>query len=163
MATLGTDLSKFNPADFPNTADFKFGIVKAQWNGEITDALYDGALDTFIATGTKSENIISLEVPGAFELVYGAKVLCQQKNLDAILVIGNVIQGETKHFDYVCEGVSQGVKDLNVLFNTPVIFCVLTDNTIEQSRARSGGTHGNKGVECACAAIEMAVVKRQYH
>ncbi len=162
MATLGNNLSEFNPADFPNTADFKFGIVKAQWNPEITDSLYNGALETLMATGCKKENITSLEVPGTFELVYAAKLLCQQKNLDAVMVIGNVIQGETKHFDYVCEAVSQGTKDLNVLFDTPVIFCVLTDNTMEQSRARSGGVHGNKGIECACAAINMAVIKRQY-
>lgn len=162
MATEGINLSEFNPADFPNMADYKFGIVKANWNGEITNSLYQGALNTFLASGTKEENIKSIEVPGAFELVYGAKLLCQQKNLDAILVIGNVIQGETKHFDYVCEGVSQGVKDLNVLFDTPVIFCVLTDNTIEQSRARSGGIHGNKGVECAVAAIEMALLQRNH-
>lgn len=162
MATLGNNLSEFNPTEYPNTADFKFGIVKAQWNPEITNSLYSGALNTLLATGCKEENICSIEVPGTFELIYAAKLLCQQNDLDAIMVIGNVIQGETKHFDYVCEGVSQGVKDLNVLFDTPVIFCVLTDNTMEQSRARSGGVHGNKGIECACAAIDMAVLKRKY-
>lgn len=162
MATQGIDLSDFDPSDFPNTQDFKFGIVKAKWNSEITNSLYDGAMASFLATGTLAENIISIEVPGAFELVYGAKLLCKNKDLDAVVVIGNVIQGETKHFDYVCEAVSQGIKDLNVHQDIPVIFCVLTDNNMEQSKARSGGKHGNKGIECASAALEMAILRREF-
>ena len=105
--------------------------------------------------GASQGNIKRIDVPGSFELIYGAKTLVQQE-FDAVIVIGCVIQGETKHFDFVCEGVTQGVKDLNILYNTPVIFCVLTDNTKQQSIDRSGGKHGNKGTEAAIAAIKMA-------
>lgn len=163
MATEGVDLSAFSKEDLPDTSSMSFGLVVAEWNSEITDALYQGAYEALIKTGTKSENIIKVDVPGTYELVYGAKLLCEKSNLDAIVVIGNVIQGETRHFDFVCEGVTQGVKDLNIKYDTPVIFCVLTDNNIEQSRDRSGGKHGNKGIECAVAAIKMAQLRKDFH
>jgi 6,7-dimethyl-8-ribityllumazine synthase len=105
--------------------------------------------------------IIRWNVPGSFELVYGAKKMLQTQNVDAVIVIGCVIQGQTKHFDFVCEGVTQGVKDLNVQTDVPVIFCVLTDNTMQQSIDRSGGIHGNKGTEAAIAAIKMAYIRQQ--
>lgn len=162
MATVGVDLSAFNPKELPNTSKMRFGLVVAEWNNEITDALYMGAYETLLTTGTSKENIIKVDVPGTFELVYGAKLLCEKKDFDAIVVIGTVIQGETRHFDFVCEGVTQGVKDLNINFNTPVLFCVLTDNNIQQSRDRSGGAHGNKGIECAVAAIKMAALKQKF-
>lgn len=163
MATAGVDLSAFNKEELPDTSGMRFGIVVAEWNEEITEALYQGAFDTFIATGTPERQITRINVPGTFELVYGAKQLCEKDIFDAVVVIGNVIQGETRHFDFVCEGVTQGVVDLNVRYDTPVIFCVLTDNNIEQSRARSGGEHGNKGVECAVAAVKMAALRRVVH
>ena len=159
MATAGVDLSAFNKEELPDTSGMRFGIVVAEWNEEITEALYQGAFDTLIATGTPERQITRINVPGTFELVFGAKLLCEKDIFDAVIVIGTVIQGETRHFDFVCEGVTQGVVDLNVRYDTPVIFCVLTDNNIEQSRARSGGKHGNKGVECAVAAVKMAALR----
>ncbi len=158
MAT--TDLSAYDKTSLPNAKKFRFGMVVSEWNEEITNALFEGALETLKANGALPENILKWEVPGSFELIYGAKKMVQTQNLDAVIAIGNVIKGETKHFDFVCDGVTQGVKDLNIQQETPVIFCVLTDDTREQSLARSGGVHGNKGVECAVAAIKMAVLKQ---
>ncbi len=158
MAT--TDLSAYDKTSLPNAKKFRFGMVVSEWNEEITNALFEGALETLKANGALPENILKWEVPGSFELIYGAKKMVQTQNLDAVIAIGNVIKGETKHFDFVCDGVTQGIKDLNIQQETPVIFCVLTDDTREQSMARSGGVHGNKGVECAVAAIKMAVLKQ---
>ena len=112
--------------------------------------------------GVSRDHILRWAVPGSFELVYGCqKMMSTHQDLDAIIAVGSVVEGETKHFDFVCSGVTQGIKDLNLLGITPVIFCVLTDHNMEQARARSGGQHGNKGVEAAIAAIEMAVLGRQ--
>ena len=157
MAT--TNLSVYDKATIPNAKSFRFGIVVSEWNPEITKNLHQGAIDTLIDCGATKENIISWDVPGSFELVYGCKKMIQAEQLDAIIAIGNVIQGETKHFDFVCEGVTQGIVDLNIKYDVPVIFCVLTDNTKQQSLDRSGGKHGNKGIECAVAALKMAALK----
>lgn len=158
MAT--TNLSSYDKATIPNASSFRFGIVVSEWNPEITKSMHQGAIDTLIDCGAKQENIVSWDVPGSFELVYGCKRMVETQSLDAIIAIGNVIQGETKHFDFVCEGVTQGIVDLNIKYNTPVIFCVLTDNTRQQSLDRSGGKLGNKGVECAVAAIKMAALRQ---
>lgn len=157
MAT--TNLSYYDKNTIPNAKSFRFGIVVSEWNPEITDSLHKGAIETLLDCGAIKENIISWKVPGSFELIYGCKKMIQTEKLDAIIAIGNVIQGETKHFDFVCEGVTQGVKDLNLMYDIPVIFCVLTDNTKQQSIERSGGKLGNKGIECAVAAIKMAAIK----
>ncbi len=157
MAT--TNLSYYDKNTIPNAKDFRFGIVVSEWNPDITRNLQQGAIDTLIDCGTDKENIISWDVPGSFELVYGCKKMIETQKLDAIIAIGNVIQGETKHFDFVCEGVTQGIIDLNVKYDVPVVFCVLTDNTRQQSIERSGGKLGNKGIECAVAAIKMAAIK----
>jgi len=157
MAT--TNLSYYDKATIPNANSFRFGIVVSEWNPEITQNLKKGAIETLLDCGATKENIISCDVPGSFELVYGCKKMIQSQKLDAIIAIGNVIQGETKHFDFVCEGVTQGIIDLNVKFDVPVIFCVLTDNTKQQSLDRSGGSLGNKGIECAVAAVKMAAIK----
>ncbi len=154
MAT--TNLSDYDKTTIPNAKNFRFGIVVSEWNPGITENLYIGAEQTLIDNGVKSENIIRWNVPGSFELIYGCKRMVETQNLDAVIAIGNIIQGETKHFDFVCEGVTQGIKDLNIKYDIPVVFCVLTDNTKQQSIERSGGKHGNKGVECAIAAIKMA-------
>tara|TARA_R110002073_G_scaffold139232_2_gene289355 strand:+ start:131182 stop:131655 length:474 start_codon:yes stop_codon:yes gene_type:complete len=155
MAT--TNLSSYDKTTIPNAKVLRFGIVVSEWNPEITENLFNGALQTLIENGALPENIIRQNVPGSFELIYGCKHLIQSnKLLDAVIAIGCVIQGETKHFDFVCEAVSQGIKDLNLQYDIPTIFCVLTDNTQQQSIDRSGGKHGNKGVECAIAAIKMA-------
>ncbi len=158
MATAGKNLSSYKKEDLKNTENLKIGIVVAEWNNNITDALFNGAFDTLVANGLSKENIICIKVPGSFELVYGAKYLIESHKLGAVIVIGSVIQGETKHFDFICNAVSQGVKDLNIKYNTPVIFGLLTDNTLQQALDRSGGKHGNKGVECAVAAIKMATL-----
>lgn len=159
MAT--TNLSLYDSESIPDASEFRFGIVVSEWNPEITQNLYEGALATFLKHGALAENITAIKVPGSFELVYGCKQLLSHDDLDAVIAIGNVIKGETEHFTFVCEGVTQGIKDLNVKFDTPTIFCVLTDHHKQQSLDRSGGKHGNKGIECAVAAIKMAALKNQ--
>ncbi|MBR9845730.1 MAG: 6,7-dimethyl-8-ribityllumazine synthase [Algicola sp.] len=155
MATANHNLSNYDKNTIPNAKDFRFGIVVSEWNDTITNGLFKGALDALLDCGARSENIIKWDVPGSFELIYGSKKMIAQ-NVDVVIAIGCIIQGETKHFDFVCEGVTQGIKDLNVTTDTPVIFCVLTDNNMQQSIDRSGGKHGNKGTEAAIAAIKMA-------
>ena len=157
MAT--TNLSYYDKASIPNANKFRFGIVVSEWNPDITENLYLGAVQALIENGATKENIIKWDVPGSFELIYGCKKMIETQKLDAIIAIGNVIQGETKHFDFVCDGVTQGIKDLNIKYDVPVIFCVLTDNTKQQSLERSGGKHGNKGIESAIAAIKMAALR----
>lgn len=159
MATANKNLSHYDKATIPNAKDFRFGIIVSEWNHSITEALFIGAWDALIDCGVSDSNIIRLNVPGSFELVYGCKKMQMQK-VDAVIAIGSVIQGETKHFDFICNGVTQGIKDLNIINDIPVIFCVLTDNTLEQAKARSGGKHGNKGAEAAIAAIKMANIRR---
>ncbi|MBU3822625.1 6,7-dimethyl-8-ribityllumazine synthase [Flavobacteriaceae bacterium XHP0103] len=159
MATENKNLSHYDKATIPNAKNFRFGIVVSEWNDTITEALYKGAYDALIDNGVDPNNIVRWDVPGSFELVYGCKKM-QEQMVNAIIAIGSVIQGETKHFDFVCEGVTQGIKDLNVLHETPIIFCVLTDDTMQQAIDRSGGKHGNKGTEAAIAAIKMAELRK---
>jgi len=154
MAT--TNLSHYDKSSIPNAKSLRFGIVVSEWNDTITSNLTKGAIETLLECGAEIENIITWDVPGSFELIFGCKKMLQTQKIDAVIAIGTVIQGETKHFDFVCDAVSQGIKDLNLQFDVPTIFCVLTDNTMQQSIDRSGGKHGNKGVECAVAAIKMA-------
>lgn len=158
MAT--TNLSHYDKTTIPNAKSFRFGIVVSEWNPEITRNLQNGAIETLIDCGALPSNIVSWDVPGSFELVYGCKKMIESSNVDAIIAIGNVIQGETKHFDFVCDGVTQGIVDLNIRYDIPVIFCVLTDNHRQQSIDRSGGKFGNKGIECAVAAIKMAALRQ---
>ncbi len=161
MATSTTNLSGYDKAAIPNAKNFRFGIVVSEWNSEITNAMFQGAFDAILDCGGIKENIVRWNVPGSFELVYGCKKITESFDmLDAVIAIGSVIQGETKHFDYVCQAVSQGIKDLNVQGDIPVIFCVLTDNTMQQAIDRSGGKHGNKGTEAAIAAIKMAQLRK---
>jgi len=156
MATV--NLSQYDKNTIPNAKNFRFGIVVSEWNDNITEGLYKGAQETLIAHGVLPENVIRCNVPGSYELIYGSKKMQEQK-VDAVIAIGSVIQGETKHFDFVCDAVAHGIKDLNVTGDTPVIFCVLTDDNVQQSIDRSGGKHGNKGVEAAVAAIKMATLR----
>ena len=156
MAT--TNLSDYDKATIPNSENFRFGIVVSEWNADITENLYLGAEKTLLENGILKENIIRWNVPGSFELIFGCKRMLETQRLNAVIAIGNVIQGETKHFDFVCDGVTQGIKDLNIKYDVPVVFCLLTDNTKQQSIDRSGGKHGNKGVESAIAAIKMAAL-----
>ncbi len=150
-----TNLSEYDKSIIPNAKHFRFGIVVSEWNNSITENLFKGAYQALLENGTLENNITRLNVPGSFELIYGCKHLLRKEKFDAVIAIGCVIQGETKHFDFVCEAVSQGMKDLNIRYDIPTIFCVLTDNTLQQSIDRSGGKLGNKGIECAIAAIKM--------
>ncbi|WP_421804234.1 6,7-dimethyl-8-ribityllumazine synthase [Flagellimonas sp.] len=160
MATENKNLSVYDKSKIPNAKDLRFGIVVSEWNGEITEALAEGAKEALLDCGALPEHILRWNVPGSFELTFGCKKMIQTEKLDAVVAIGSVIRGETSHFDFVCSATAQGIKDLNVAYDVPVIFCVLTDDNIEQSRARSGGKHGNKGTEAAIAAIQMAVLGR---
>ena len=161
MATVNKNLSVYDKTGIPNAKNFRFGIVVSEWNPNITEGLFQGAFDALLDCGAIKENIVRWNVPGSFELVYGSKRMMQTYDmLDAIIAIGSVIQGETKHFDFVCHATSQGIKDLNLLGSIPVVFCVLTDNTLQQAIDRSGGKHGNKGTEAAIAAIKLAQLKK---
>ena len=156
MATANKNLSNYDKNTIPNAKDFRFGIVVSEWNETVTEGLYQGAEAALLDCGALPENLIRWNVPGSFELVYGAKQMITTQQVDVVIVIGCVIKGETMHFEFVCDGVTQGIKDLNVQYDVPVIFCVLTDNSMQQSLDRSGGIHGNKGTEAAIAAIKMA-------
>lgn len=161
MATANKNLSDYDKNTIPNAKNFRFGIVVSEWNDNITNGLYSGAENALLDCGATPENIIRWNVPGSFELVYGAKKMIETQNVDVVITIGCVIKGETMHFEFVCEGVTQGVKDLNVKTDIPVIYCVLTDNNEQQSIDRSGGTYGNKGTEAAIAAIKMAYLRHE--
>lgn len=161
MATANKNLSEYNKDTLPNAQSYRFGIVVSEWNDHITEGLFKGALTALLDCGALQTNIIRWNVPGSFELVYGAKKMIETQKPDVVITIGSVIKGETQHFDFVCDGVTQGIKDLNVQHDTPVIFCVLTDNTEQQSIDRSGGIHGNKGTEAAIAAVKMAFLRQQ--
>ena len=156
MATANKNLSVYDKTTIPNAEKLRFGIVVSEWNTEITEGLYEGAENALLDCGAKSKHIIRWNVPGSFELVFGCKKMIRSGKFDAVIAIGSIIQGETKHFDFVCSATAQGIKDLNIEYLVPVIFCVLTDNTLQQAQERSGGKHGNKGTEAAVAAIKMA-------
>ena len=158
MATV--NLSDYKPLQINDAGSFRIGIVVSEWNDFVTYNLRDGALDTLKTEGVKEENIQIFKVPGAFELNYASMQLCKERKFDAVIAIGCVIRGETPHFDYVCSAVAQGIKDCNILTDVPTIFCVLTDDTKEQSIARSGGNLGNKGIEAAVTALQMIDFKR---
>jgi 6,7-dimethyl-8-ribityllumazine synthase len=162
MATAFRNLSEYNKDLVPNGADFKIGIVVSEWNDSITLNLLKGAKQALLENGVLEENILVRFVPGAFELPLAAQYLCEYTDVDGVVAIGVVIQGETKHFDFVCEGTTQGIKDVNLKYNIPVAFCVLTDNTMQQSIDRSGGIHGNKGIECAIACLKMIELKKSF-
>lgn len=144
-----------NTEKVPDASNMCFGIVVAEWNREITDALLDGAVSTLEKYGALSENIHVRHVPGSFELVYAAHQMVLH-GYDAVIVLGSVIRGETPHFDYICQGVTYGIARLNTISETPIIYGLLTTNDMQQAKDRSGGKYGNKGSECAIDAIKMA-------
>ncbi len=161
MASTGKDLSDYDKNRVPNAKEFRFGLVVAEWNEEITEGLCRGAIEALKANGVLEEKIVRWNVPGSFELIYACKKMQESFDmLDAIIAIGSVIEGETKHFEYVCQGVAHGIKDLNVQHDIPVIFCVLTDQNMQQAIDRSGGKHGNKGTESGITAIKMAQLRK---
>ncbi|MEM7548082.1 MAG: 6,7-dimethyl-8-ribityllumazine synthase [Bacteroidota bacterium] len=155
MATKNKNLSEFKAEGLPDISSKKFSIVVSEWNEEVTEALYSGAYQTLIDQGAKKKNIEKMYVPGSFELSLGAQKQASRKNIDAVICLGCVIQGETKHFDFICEAVAHGLTNVALKFNKPVIFGVLTPNNQEQALDRAGGKHGNKGDEAAITAIKM--------
>lgn len=155
MATENKNLSNYDKSSLPSVKGKRFALVVSEWNYNVTENLYKGAVETLLDNGVLTSDITKFEVPGSFELIFGCNSVHQTYKYDAVIAIGCVIQGETKHFDFVCQGVTQGIKDLNLKYKVPTIFCVLTDNTLQQSLDRSGGKHGNKGVEAAITAIKM--------
>lgn len=160
MATK--DLSAYDISSVPSAGNMSFGIVVAEWNWHITSALAQGAVDTLHRHGATEENIRVKYVPGTFELPLGGQFFAEMDNVDAVILLGCVIQGETRHFDYICEGVTQGTKDLNLKYNKPFIFGVLTTNNEQQALDRAGGKLGNKGDEAAVTAIKMVDLQRSF-
>ncbi len=160
MATSLKNLSAFDKNALPLGADFKIGIVVSEWNDHITLKLLEGALTTLNEAQVKEGNVQIISVPGAFELPLGVKKLSQTSSFDGFIAIGVVIQGETRHFDFVCSGTTQGIMDTMLQLNKPVSFCLLTDNTEQQSIDRAGGKHGNKGVEAAVTVLKMIALEK---
>lgn len=156
-----TDLSGYDPALVPDAVKMRFGIVVSDWNHEITHALLDGALKTLKKHGAADKNIVVKHVPGSFELTLGGQFLAEYDDLDAIICLGCVIQGETPHFSYICQSVTYGITKLNLEYNIPFIFGVLTTLDIGQAHDRAGGRYGNKGDEAAVTAIKMAALQRE--
>ena len=159
MTVKKTNLSQHKKPVLTETGSLHIGIVVSEWNEEVTYALRDGAIETLLENGIKSSHIHVHEVPGSFELPSAAKYLIDSRRVSAVICLGCVIQGETRHFEFICQAVSQGIMDLALREGVPVIFGVLTTNTMEQALARSGGVHGNKGVEAAVAALKMIALK----
>lgn len=157
---MSTDnLSSYDPENVPDAKKMRFGIVVADWNRDITWSMLDSSVNTLKKNGATDNNIIVKHVPGSFELTLGAQFFAEYEDLDAIICLGCVIQGETPHFTYICQSVTQGITQLNLEYNIPFIFGVLTTNTHQQAVDRAGGKHGNKGDEAAITAIKMAALQ----
>lgn len=155
MSSADKNLSVFTTDGLPDITDKKFVIVVAEWNSDVTEALFQGAYKTLVDHGAQTQNILRANVPGSFELSFGSQVYAQKADVDAVIAIGCVIQGETKHNDYINHAVAHGLTDVALKYNKPVIFGVLTPNTLQQALDRAGGIHGNKGDEAAITAIKM--------
>ncbi len=159
MASSEKNLSSYSGKNIKDMSKVKFAIVVSEWNESVTEALYQGAFDTLRSNGVVKENIIRKDVPGSFELTLAAQWMAEKDDIDAVICLGCVIQGETRHFDFICDAVAQGIKDVNLKFNKPVIFGVLTTDNQKQALDRAGGQHGNKGDEAAITAIKMLGIK----
>ena len=155
MTEKKKNLSEFTPFEFSSAQNTRIGIVVSEWNDRITDSLLKGAQESLLEHGIKEENILVKHVPGSFELPLGAKWMLEHSNVDAVICIGCVIQGETRHFDFISQAVADGIMKAGLDFSKPVIFSVLTCNTMEQAEERAGGKHGNKGVEGAVSCLKM--------
>ncbi len=160
MATNLKNLSEYNPDEIPSGEGMKISIVLAEWNLEITGALLDGAVRTLLRHGVREKDIRVKHVPGSFELPLGAQLIAESGKPDAVICLGCVIQGETRHFDFICQGVTKGIADLNLKYGRPFVFGVLTTDTLQQAKDRSGGKHGNKGDEAAITALKMVQLKK---
>lgn len=145
--------------NLPDGTSFKIGIVVSEWNADITNALLSGAKETLLKAGVSEDHIEVLYVPGSFELPWGARQIMKPGKKDAVICLGCIIQGETKHDEYIAAAVASGIMQLGLMSGIPVIFGVLTTNTEEQAKERAGGKHGNKGSEAAVAALQMAIVR----
>lgn len=159
MATVNKNLSDYNQDGIKDMSKKKFAVLVSEWNEEVTEALYSGAYDILVDHGVLEKNIIRKNVPGSFELSLGAQWMAEDKSIDAVICLGCVIQGETRHFDFICDAVAQGVTNVALKYNKPVIFGLLTPNTQQQALDRAGGKHGNKGDEAAITAIKMLSIK----
>lgn len=155
MATKGNHLSAYKAENLPNGAHYNVGIVVSEWNKVYTEAMLGGARKVLLTAGVPDSNIVTHWVPGSFELPLGAQWLAERDDIDGVICVGSVIRGETAHFDYVCSAAAQGILRVNQDTGKPVMFCVLTDDTAEQASARSGGEHGNKGIEAAVGLLKM--------
>lgn len=155
MSSADKNLSVFSTGALPDVSQKKFAVLVAEWNTDITEALAEGAIATLLKYGASEENIVKKYVPGSYELSFGAQVMAQRTDIDAVIAIGCVIQGETRHNDYINNAVAQGLTEVSLKYNKPVIFGVLTPNTHQQALDRAGGVHGNKGDEAAITAIKM--------
>lgn len=160
MSSAGKNLSEIEGSNVPDGRAMRVGIVVAEWNILITGALRDGALKTLLQNGVDEKNIVLKYVPGSFELTMGAQLLCEDKTIDAVIALGCVIQGETRHFDFICDAVANGITNVSLKYNKPVIFGVLTPDTLEQAQDRAGGKHGNKGDEAAVTALKMIALQK---
>jgi 6,7-dimethyl-8-ribityllumazine synthase len=158
MSTV--NLSSYDSERVPSAAEMRFGIVVSDWNNDITTALLESAVRTLKKHEASDSNIIVKHVPGSFELTLGAQFIAEYDDVDAIICLGCVIQGETPHFTYICQSVTQGITQLNLEYNIPFIFGILTTENRQQAFDRAGGKHGNKGDEAAITAIKMAALQR---
>lgn len=162
MSSANKNLSVTEGSPVANAAKYKFGIVVSEWNHEVTNALKEGALNTLLKHGALKEHLIVRYVPGSFELTLGAQYFSEHSDVDAIICLGCVIQGETRHFDFICDAVAKGITDVSIKYNLPVIFGVLTPNNQQQAIDRAGGKHGNKGDEAAITAIKMLTLRDSF-
>jgi 6,7-dimethyl-8-ribityllumazine synthase len=160
MSSSDKNLSTVEGAEVPNGKGMRIGIVVSEWNAGITGALFDGAVKTLVENGVQKDDIIITTVPGSFELTLGSQFLCEDNSLDAVIALGCVIQGETKHFDFICDAVAHGITNVGLKYNKPVIFGVLTPQNMQQAQDRAGGKHGNKGNEAAVTALKMVALKK---
>lgn len=161
MSSIYKNLSDFSDINIPSAKGYRFGIVVAEWNREITESLYEGAVQTLLLHGAEQSAITRVNVPGSFELTAGAEMLAAKGSYDALICLGCVIQGETRHFEFICQAVASGLTQLTVKYGKPFVFGVLTPDTMQQALDRAGGKHGNKGDEAAVTAIKMAALARQ--
>ncbi|WP_294081183.1 6,7-dimethyl-8-ribityllumazine synthase [Proteiniphilum sp. UBA5384] len=162
MATALNNLSSYDPTAVPEGKGKRVGIVVSDWNSSVTHSLLDGATEILLKFGVSDEDIIIEHVPGSFELTYGAKVMIEKARVDSVIILGCVIQGETPHFTFVCDGVTEGITQLNLNYDVPVIFGLLTTLTLQQAQDRAGGKHGNKGDEAAITALKMMDLQSRY-
>jgi 6,7-dimethyl-8-ribityllumazine synthase len=159
MASSIKNLSTYSGKNLPDISQTVFALVVSEWNDEVTESLFSGAYETLIKHGAKKENIIRRDVPGSYELSLAAQWMCEIENVEAVICLGCVIQGETRHFDFICDAVAHGITNVSLKYNKPVIFGVLTPNSQKQALDRAGGKHGNKGDEAAITAIKMLGMK----